>query len=247
MADKIACTVPGHRGVEDCLGQLDAVRDPSDVPPDALAREVPCLFVRLKHRIVRLRRGTHDDWPWFRREVVEHLDPIARLQELNTKYLVRYGDRLDEVLARGRLRHMVVAFQSGNDRILDLMKRGYDRAGLARAMALLGRHAIAKHGHAIIGFPTETDAEFDETLAMVALNRFDSCSFFLYQDRRTAPAHKIEPKVSEDDKLVRLGRAERFFTERGYEVRRRPDKLQVFLRPAAEECGVAARAAERTV
>jgi tRNA A37 methylthiotransferase MiaB/SAM-dependent methyltransferase len=169
------------------------------------------------------------------------------LKELNTKYLVRYGDRLDAPLSRGRLRNLVVAFQSGNDRILDLMKRGYDRAGLGRAMSQLSRHGIAKHGHAIIGFPTETDAEFDETLAVVAANGFESCSFFLYQDRRTAPAHKIEPKVAEADMLARLARAERLFTARGYEVRRRPDKLQVFQRPAAVECGVAARAATRTV
>ncbi|MGF1483396.1 MAG: radical SAM protein [Opitutales bacterium] len=173
--------------------------------------------------------------------ILDLLRPIVALEgefqlwmeELNLKYLVRHRADWPALLETGRFRRMAVAFQSGNTRVLELMRRGYTREELLDVVALLRTYDIELHGHVIIGFPTETREEFEESFAVIEAGGFASVSFFLYQDRTNAPAHRIEPKVAEDEKLERLGIAEKHFRELGYGVTRRPDKLQILRTEAA--------------
>jgi SAM-dependent methyltransferase len=79
-----------QREPERCILALDTVREPSSAAPERLHDEVPCWVARLKHRIIRLRRRTHDDWPQFREEVTEHLPFL--LAHFNTRWLVSICD-----------------------------------------------------------------------------------------------------------------------------------------------------------
>ncbi len=90
MSDKLLCSVQEHRARSDCLGALDSIRVPSHMPPAALVISVPCLFARLKHRIIRLRRHTHDDWRHFQEEFEGKLDYF--LDNLDTRWLVAVCD-----------------------------------------------------------------------------------------------------------------------------------------------------------
>lgn len=96
--------------------------------------------------------------------------------------------------------------QSGSDRILSLMGRKYDRARYLDIVARLreARPDIALSTDLIVGFPTETEAEFRETLSLMEEARFESSFSFLYNDRPGVRACAIEPKVADAVKTRRL-------------------------------------------
>lgn len=148
------------------------------------------------------------------------------LQEVNVKYLIRHLDELDAILSSRRLSWLVVAFQSGNDRILQLMNRGYTRSQLEELLSLLSKHGVRKRFHAIAGFPTESSEEFADTLSIIQGGRFVSGSLFRYEDRVYAPAYKMTPKVSEAEKDRRMAAASEAL-EQDFERQMLPDKLMV--------------------
>jgi hypothetical protein len=99
------CTMAEHRAIANCLESLDGIKDALDVPADELGPAVGCLFARLKHHIIRLRRGRREDWPFFAKDVDEHLHEICDL--VNTRWLVSildtYADHADPVTRRNAM------------------------------------------------------------------------------------------------------------------------------------------------
>ncbi|MBW4029610.1 MAG: tRNA (N6-isopentenyl adenosine(37)-C2)-methylthiotransferase MiaB [Acidobacteria bacterium] len=99
--------------------------------------------------------------------------------------------------------------QSGSDRVLSAMRRGYsarrylERLGQARA-AIEDLHVTTD---LIVGFPGETDAEFDETLAIVAEADFDAAYTFIFSPREgTRAAEMTEEYVADDVVAERFAR-----------------------------------------
>ncbi len=106
----------------------------------------------------------------------------------------------------GRYAHLPV--QSGSDRILRLMKRKVDVARIRTIVAGLRAQAedFALSTDVIVGFPGETDADFEQTLALIAAMR---CSFifsFKYSPRRNTPARRLRDQIPEAVKKQRLAR-----------------------------------------
>ena len=98
--------------------------------------------------------------------------------------------------------------QSGSSRILKAMRRTYDRD---RYLALVARLRDAIPGLAlgtdvIVGFPGETEADFQETLAVVEEVRYDSAFTFIYSPRHGTEAAEMAEQVPEDVKHDRLER-----------------------------------------
>ena len=102
--------------------------------------------------------------------------------------------------------HLHLPVQSGSNRMLKKMNRGYTaQIYLSRIDAL--RSAIPDIGLStdiIVGFPSETAQEFENTMALVAQVGFDSIFAFAYSDRSFAPAAKFPDPVGEAEKMVRL-------------------------------------------
>lgn len=98
--------------------------------------------------------------------------------------------------------------QSGSDRILGLMNRGYTRAEYA-AKVELARELVpdlSLSTDVIVGFPSETEHEFNETLDLVQETGFDFAYMFRYSQRPGTAAAKMEPRVSQADSGRRLSR-----------------------------------------
>jgi tRNA-2-methylthio-N6-dimethylallyladenosine synthase len=98
--------------------------------------------------------------------------------------------------------------QSGSSRILKAMRRTYDRG---RYLTLVARLRDAIPGLAlgtdvIVGFPGETEADFQETLAVVEEVRYDSAFTFIYSPRHGTEAAAMAEQVPEDVKHDRLER-----------------------------------------
>jgi len=86
--------------------------------------------------------------------------------------------------------HLHLPVQSGSDRVLQAMNRRYDRASYVDIVARLrsARPGIALTTDLIVGFPTETDADFRETLELMREVRFTDSFSFKYSERPGTPA-----------------------------------------------------------
>ena len=98
--------------------------------------------------------------------------------------------------------------QSGSSRTLKRMLRRYDREGYLDVVAALrgAIPGIALSTDIIVGFPGETEAEFQETLSLVEQVEFDDAYTFKYSVREGTPAVRIKDHVSEETKTERIGR-----------------------------------------
>ena len=102
--------------------------------------------------------------------------------------------------------HVHLPLQSGSSRILKAMRRTYTRERYA-ALAERLRHAIpdlALGTDVIVGFPGETAADFEQTLAVVEEVRYDSAFTFIYSPRRGTDAASMADQVPEQVKHERL-------------------------------------------
>lgn len=156
------------------------------------------------------------------------------LLEINVRYLARHEAFLRTFLPRRVLTKVAVAFQSGSDRVLDLMGRGYDADDVRRLARLLTDNGVWKHAHVIVGFPTETPDEFSASCALLLEGGFESATLFLYQDRPGTLAAGLEPKVPLDEQRRRLEWARVRLADAGFVSNAREDKLQVCRQPAPQ-------------
>lgn len=97
-------------------------------------------------------------------------------------------------------------FQSGSNRILELMNRGYTREHyLDRIYKIKSRlDEFSLSTDIIAGFPTETDEDHKQTLELMKEVRFDGAFMFKYSPREGTKAFKMEDDVSEETKIIRL-------------------------------------------
>ncbi len=107
--------------------------------------------------------------------------------------------------------HLHLPVQSGSDRVLAQMKRGYTTADFLSIVERLraARPGIAIGSDFIVGFPGETDQDFDATLALVDAVRFDHSYSFLYSPRPGTPAAALPDDVPETVKRARLHELQR--------------------------------------
>ena len=138
------------------------------------------------------------------------VDGIERLR-FTTSHPAQMTDRLIERMAEARPKlcpYLHLPVQSGSSRVLGAMRRGYDREGyLARIGAVRRRLPEMCFGtDVIVGFPSETEAEFEETLALLREVEFDTVYAFTYSARPGTPAATIAPGVPEAVKFERLAR-----------------------------------------
>ncbi len=103
--------------------------------------------------------------------------------------------------------HIHLPLQAGNNRVLDLMKRTYTIETFKELVRTIrGRiPCVAISTDVIVGFPTETDEEFEDTYRMMEEIRFDSAFIFKYSERKgTTAARKFEDDVSSEQKRERI-------------------------------------------
>ena len=144
--------------------------------------------------------------------LIHHVAAISQIERIRftTSHPVEFDDSLIEAYAHvGKLaNHLHLPVQSGSDRVLALMKRGYtalefkDKVRRLRAV----RPDISLSTDLIVGFPGETERDFEATLALVRDANFDQSFSFLYSRRPGTPAAALPDDTPEAVKLERLGR-----------------------------------------
>lgn len=101
-----------------------------------------------------------------------------------------------------------VPFQAGSDEILRKMNRGYTREKYLELIKMIRSYVpdAAITTDIIVGFPGETEQDFEDTLALVQEVGFDAAFTFIYSKRSGTPAAKMEGQVPLDIKKDRLNR-----------------------------------------
>lgn len=96
--------------------------------------------------------------------------------------------------------------QSGNNRVLRAMRRGHKVENYLERVAAVknSRREIALTSDIIVGFPGETEAEFEDTLRLVEKCRFHGLYIFKYSERRGTPAARLDDDVTTDEKRRRF-------------------------------------------
>jgi len=107
--------------------------------------------------------------------------------------------------------HLHLPVQSGADRVLKRMSRRYTRADYLEKVALLRQYRpdIVLTTDIIVGFPGESQEDFEETMSLLEAVRFHSAFSFKYSDRPPARSCTLDDKIPEAEKAVRLARLQR--------------------------------------
>ena len=104
--------------------------------------------------------------------------------------------------------HIHLPVQSGSDRVLRAMNRHYDRAAYLEKVALARRYMpdLVLTTDIIVGFPGETEEEFEDTLSLCEEVRFDAMFTFIYSKRVGTPAASMPDPYTRADKQARFDR-----------------------------------------
>lgn len=96
--------------------------------------------------------------------------------------------------------------QSGSDRVLRSMRRGYNVARYLEKVSAIesSRRRLSLTSDIIVGFPGETDAEFEDTMRLVERCRFEGLYIFKYSERKGTPAASLDDTVPESLKTERF-------------------------------------------
>lgn len=186
--------------------------------PEAIEREVRAL-VADGYREITLLGQTVDhygkdlaDSPTTLSALLRSLSGIAGLERI--RFLTSHPVDLDEELVStvAELPNVMEYFhfpiQSGSDKVLDDMKRQHTVARYLEKVALIRRYLpdATISGDLIVGFPGETDEDFEDTLRVVGAVEFDSNNTATYSIRPWTPAGKRDDQVAEGIKRERLQR-----------------------------------------
>ena len=145
-------------------------------------------------------------------EEIEKIDGLERIRFM-TSHPKDLSDELIEVMGRSKkiCKHLHLPLQSGSSRILEIMNRKYTKEQYLELVEKIRKAVpdIALTTDIIVGFPGETEEDFEETMDVVRKVRYDSAFTFIYSKRTGTPAASMENQIPEDvvkerfDRLLR--------------------------------------------
>ena len=195
------CVVPRTRGKEVCRS------------PESVVAEVRSLLDRGYHEVMLLGQTVNAyrfgdvDFPGLLRLVHDADDRLWRL-----RFTTSHPEHVNEDFARcfaelPRLApYLHLPVQSGADRILDDMRRGYTSGEYLERLGLLRAHRpdLALTADVIVGYPGETEEDFEATCRVVRAAAFDGLFVFLYSPRPGTTAVRQSDDVPEAEKKRRF-------------------------------------------
>ena len=196
------CVVPSTRGPE------------RSRPPETVVEEIRELVdrgfaeVTLLGQTVNSYRYENLDFA----DLLERVDGISGLKRVRftTSHPCNTSDRLFQAMRDlpSVCEHLNLPVQCGSDRVLEAMRRGYTREEYLDIIQRFREHIPAGSSSLttdlIVGFPGETEQEFEETISLMEEVRFDGCYMFKFSKRRGTPAATMEDQISDEESGRRL-------------------------------------------
>jgi tRNA-2-methylthio-N6-dimethylallyladenosine synthase len=201
------CVVPYTRGEEVSRPFDDVLTEVADLAANGV-KEVTLLGQNVNAYLGRMHDGGSADFALLL-DYVHEIPGIERIR-YTTSHPKEFTQRLIDAYARlpKLVSHVHLPVQSGSDRILAAMKRGYTALEYKSIIRRLraARPDVALSSDFIIGFPGETDDDFERTMQLVADLDFDASFSFIYSKRPGTPAADLADDTPAAVKLARLQR-----------------------------------------
>src|SRR5262245_20861779 len=201
------CVVPYTRGEEVSRPFDDVLTEVADLADQGVV-EVTLLGQNVNAYRGRTSTGAIADFATLI-DYVAAIPGIERIRyttshpkEMTPGLIAAYGT-VDKLVS-----HLHLPVQSGSDRVLAAMKRGYTALEYKSTVRRLRaeRPGLSLTSDFIVGFPGETDAEFERTMALAQDVGFDGAFTFAYSPRPGTPAAELPDQVAPDVKQARLER-----------------------------------------
>jgi tRNA-2-methylthio-N6-dimethylallyladenosine synthase len=208
------CVVPYTRGAEISRGWADLL-DEAKAIVDAGAKEITLLGQN-----VNAWAGEDDTGkPQGLDGLIRALDRIAGLSRI--RYMTSHPNDMTEglIAAHGDVEKLMpflhLPVQSGSDRILNAMNRSHSRDSYMRILdrVRVVRPDIAFSGDFIVGFPGETDADFEALMKLVDDVGYDNSFSFIFSPRPGTPAANLSDDTPHEIKLARLQRLQKVIAD----------------------------------
>jgi len=201
------CIVPSTRGREVSRPAAEIVAEVERVAAEGV-REVTLLGQNVCSYGRDLPKGAKTTFA----ELLAMVDAVDGIERIRYTSPHPKDIREDVIAAHAELasvcEHIHLPLQSGSSRILKAMRRTYNRERYLDRVAMI-RELVpdcAITTDIIVGFPGETDADFEDTLAVVDQVRYDSAFTFIYSPRRETAAVTLEGQVPSEVSRERMER-----------------------------------------
>lgn len=147
---------------------------------------------------------------------VDFADLLAQIAQIEGDFLIRFmtshprdaSEKLFDTMAKYDkiAKQLHLPFQSGSSRVLKAMNRHYDRDKYLEKVnyAKSVMPDLVLTSDVIVGFPGETEEEFEETISLIEAVRYDALFTFIFSPRPGTPAAKIEDPTPKEDKSRRF-------------------------------------------
>jgi len=195
------CVVPFTRGEEVSRPFDDVIAEIASLA-DRGVKEVNLLGQNVNAYRGRNHLGAVIDFA----ELLTYVAVVPGIERIRytTSHPAEFSDALIDVYAElpQLVDHLHLPVQSGSDRILAAMKRGYTAADYLDRIERLRRHRphISVSSDFIVGFPGETERDFEDTMALINTVGFDNSFSFIFSARPGTPAAQLEDTVPADVK-----------------------------------------------
>ena len=199
------CIVPYVRGRERSREPQDIIREIEGLVKDGVV-EVMLLGQNVNSY------GKNLEQPVTFAELLEEIEKIEGLERIRfmTSHPKDLSDDLIRVMAKSKkiCKHFHLPLQSGSSRILKIMNRRYTKEQYLELARKLREQVpdIALTTDIIVGFPGETEEDFQDTLSLVREVEYDSAFTFIYSPRVGTPAAKYDNQIPENIKHDRFDR-----------------------------------------
>ncbi|GLR27211.1 tRNA (N6-isopentenyl adenosine(37)-C2)-methylthiotransferase MiaB [Limnobacter litoralis] len=216
------CVVPYTRGEEISRPFEDVLTEVADLADQGIKE------VNLLGQNVNAYRGKMGDSAEIADfalllEYVAEIPGIERIR-FTTSHPKEFGQRLIDVYAKlpKLVSHLHLPVQAGSDRILAAMKRGYtalEYKSIIRKLRAI-RPDLSMSSDFIVGFPGETEDDFEKTMQLIDQVGFDTSFSFVYSPRPGTPAADLEDLVDQKTKLARLARLQKTIEDHAASISR---------------------------
>lgn len=213
------CVVPYTRGEEFSRPFDDVIAEVYGLAQQGV-REVTLLGQNVNAYWGEMHDGSMADFALLIRYVAE-IDGIERLR-YTTSHPLEFSDSLINVYndVPKLVNHLHLPVQSGSDRILAAMKRRYKAADYIKIIEKIRqvRPNISLSSDFIIGFPGETDEDFEATMDLIETIGYDTSFSFIYSARPGTPASDLADDVPMEVKQARLQRLQKRIIEMAAQI-----------------------------
>jgi tRNA-2-methylthio-N6-dimethylallyladenosine synthase len=212
------CVVPYTRGEEVSRPLIDILKEIKNCTQQGIKE------IHLLGQNVNAYRVIHDEIDVDFAMLLEYIHDIKEVERIRftTSHPSEMNSRIINCYANlpKLVSHLHLPVQSGSDKILNAMKRGYtslEYKSILRKIKKL-RPNISFSSDFIVGFPGETEEDFDKTMQLVNEIEYDISFSFIYSARPGTPASDLKDSTSQKVKLERLHLLQELLTKQAKKI-----------------------------